>query len=134
MEGYACTMFPLFPIPNMYFMVAFWYFLARHSTYQGLFPQDSTHAQLTWSVASATAIAYIDNSQGFYNELCTSKESSCKIGKTCLPFTCLLHSRSIIYAGFAKLSIITKNGIVIGIISWVTNYSLILARNFSVNL
>ena len=22
-------MFPLFPIPNMYFMVAFWYFLAR---------------------------------------------------------------------------------------------------------
>ena len=50
LEGYACTMFPLFPIPNMYFMVAFWYFLARHSTYQGLFPQDSTHAQLTWTV------------------------------------------------------------------------------------
>ena len=64
-------------------------------------------------MASATAMAYSDNSQ----ELCTNKGSSCKIGKMCLPFTCLLHSRSIISAGFANLSKITKTGIVIGIIS-----------------
>lgn len=29
MEGYACWMFPLFPIPKMYFMVVFWYFFGR---------------------------------------------------------------------------------------------------------
>ena len=67
-------------------------------------------------MASATASAYSDNSQGFYKEFCTSKGSSCKIGKMCLPFTSLLHSRSIISAGFAKLSKIAKTSIVIGII------------------
>ena len=68
-------------------------------------------------MASATASAYSDNSQGFYKEFCTSKGSSCKIGKMCLPFTSLLHRGSIIRsAGFAKLSKISKTGIVIGII------------------
>ena len=69
-------------------------------------------------MASATAIAYSDNSQGFYNEFCTSKGSSCKIGKMCLPFTSLLNSSSIISAGFPnyKLSKIAEAGVVIGII------------------
>ena len=67
-------------------------------------------------MASATASGYSDNSQGFYKELCNSKGSSCKIGQMCLPFTCLLHSRRIISAGFAKLSKNAKTGIVIGII------------------
>ena len=44
-------------------------------------------------MASATASAYLsDNSQGF----CTSKGSSCQVGKMYLPFTSLLHRGSII--------------------------------------
>ena len=50
-------------------------------------------------MASAIASAYLsDNSQGFYKdkEFCTSKGSSCQVGKMCLPFTSLLHRGSII--------------------------------------
>ena len=55
MEGYACTIFPLFPIPKMYFMALFWYCKGR--TLRGFSKNTwvlSWNVRPTWAVFKAS--------------------------------------------------------------------------------